>query len=151
MFTRNQIAALVFLMAILPLVAVLGQTQGASQPLTEDKIARMVELKIKPEVIAAMVKKQGLGFAADDAAIERLKTSGAPDVVLDAVRKAGATKPAVAPPAGPVTYRDVVELLNLAIPESEILDRLKASPTTFALSKEQVDELKKLGATENLL
>ena len=148
MFARTLIAGLLVLMALAPPAAGLAQAQRASQPLTEDRIARMVELKIKPEVIASMVQKQGLGFSADAAALERLQKAGASAVVLDAVRQAGTPKPATAPDVKPVTYQDVVELLNLGVPEPEILERLKQSPTTFTLSKEQVEELKRLGATD---
>jgi hypothetical protein len=150
MFTSMRVPGLVLLVAMAPLTVVCAQATRATQPLAEDQIIRLVDkLKIKGEVVASMVQKQGLAFTADDTAIERLKAAGAPDVVLDAVRTAGAAKPASAPEK-PVTYQDVVDLLNLGVPEQGIIERLKQSPTTFTLSKEQVEELKRLGGTEKL-
>src|SRR5262249_4046238 len=126
--------------------------QQSTQPKTEAQIVRMIELKVKGEVIASLIQKQGIDFTVDDPAIERLKKAGAGDVVLAAGRQAGATKPAAATADNtPVTFQDVVELLKLGVPESEILDRLKQSPTTFTLDQGQVAELKRLGASEALL
>jgi Mg-chelatase subunit ChlD len=150
MLAPRRIAGPVLLAAMVPLAVGLAQSQRTSGPLDEDQVARMVALKVKGEVIASMVQKQGLAFTADDAALERLKKAGAPDAVLDAVRQAAAPKPA-APADSPVTYQDVVELLNLGVPEAGILERLKQSPTAFTLDQKQVEELKRLGATPALL
>jgi Mg-chelatase subunit ChlD len=151
MTPRNRLAQLAVLIALAALAAHLAGAQTGSPPLAEDKIIRMIELKIKPEVISGMIQKQGLGFTADAASLGRLKAANVPEAVLEAVRKAGEAKPAAAPAEKPVTYQDIVELLNVGVPESEIVDRLKQSPTTFTLSKEQTDILKRLGATEKLL
>jgi len=53
--------------------------------------------------------------------------------------------------AKPITYQDVLKLLELKIDEQEILKRLEKSPTIFTLDVSQVDELKKAGASEKLL
>src|SRR5262245_1359617 len=127
-----------------------ADAQQSPQPKTEAQIVRMIELKVKGEVVASLIQKQGIDFVADEAAIERLKKAGASDVVLDAVRRASAQKPD-AVNNGPVTFQDIVERLELGVPESEILDRLKQSPTTFTLDQGQVAELKRLGASEALL
>jgi hypothetical protein len=50
-----------------------------------------------------------------------------------------------------VTYDKVLEYLKLEVKEEKILKLLENSPTHFTLSKEQVDELKKAGASEKLL
>lgn len=141
---------LAFLMVIAPLaIGLSANAQPGAQPLAEDKILRMLELRIKPEVIATMVQKQGLSFTADAPALDRLKQANVPEVVLEAVRKAGAAKPSE-PTVKPVSYQDILELLRLGVPEAEVIERLKQSPTTFTLSQEQTDVLKKLGATEKL-
>jgi len=50
-----------------------------------------------------------------------------------------------------VTYQDVLKLLEGGTPEAEILDRLAKSPTLFTLDTQQIDALKKAGATEKVL
>jgi len=50
-----------------------------------------------------------------------------------------------------ITYQDVLKLLEAGTPEAEILDRLAKSPTLFTLDTEQIDALKKAGATEKVL
>src|SRR4051812_34628766 len=84
------VIVLALLAVITPLALGLAWAQPTSQPVTEAKIVRMLELKVKAEVIASLIQKQGLDFTADEAAIERLKKAGAADVVLAAVRQAGA-------------------------------------------------------------
>src|SRR5205823_3285152 len=104
MTTRKCVACLVLLATAAWLVVGPARSQQPAKPLTEGQIARMVALKVKADVIAGMVQRQGLDFAADDAAVDRLKKAGAPDVVLDAVRRASAPKPAGAAEK-PVTYQ----------------------------------------------
>src|SRR5262245_41666792 len=94
-----------------------AQTQKAAQPLTEEQVARMVELKLKDAVVVSAIEKRGVAFTVDGAAIERLKSAKVPDAVLDAIRKAGTPKSQ----AKPVTYQDVVDLLTSGVPEPDIL------------------------------
>jgi len=51
----------------------------------------------------------------------------------------------------PITYQDVLKLLENKTSEQKILERLEQSPTIFTLDAPQVDELKKAGASEKLL
>src|SRR5262249_37714738 len=81
--------------------------------------------------------------------LERLRKAATSDAVLDAVRRAGAGKPAAAAKA--VTYQDVLQLLRLGIEEKDILERLKKSPTLFTLDARQVAELEQAGASNKLL
>jgi hypothetical protein len=53
--------------------------------------------------------------------------------------------------AKPITYQDVLKLLENKTDEQEILNRLEKSPTIFTLDARQVDELKKAGASEKVL
>jgi Mg-chelatase subunit ChlD len=123
---------------------------AADQPLKEEGLQSLLELKIDDEVIIARIKKSGLVFAGDEAALKRLAEAGASPAILAAVREAGAKKPA-AGGAAAITYPDVLRLLQLEIPEDQILKRLAKSPTVFTLGKDQIAELKGAGATEKLL
>jgi hypothetical protein len=129
----------------------LAQTRPADQPIAEAGLASLIDLKIDDEVIIARIKKAGLAFAADEAALKRLADKGASEAVLAAVREAGAKKPAAGGGAAAITYGDVLKLLQLEIPEEQILKRLAKSPTVFTLSAEQVAELKGAGATDALI
>lgn len=138
--------------AIFSLVAVSGLARhlaAADAPLKEAGLQALLELEIDDDVIIARIKKAGLSFAADEAELQRLAEAGASPAVLDAVRQAGATKPASGVAA--ITYADVLKLLQLEIPEEQILKRLAKSPTVFTLSAERIAELKEAGVSEKLL
>ncbi len=123
---------------------------AADEPSKEAGLQALLELKIDDEVIIARIKKSGLAFAGDEAVFKRLAEAGASPEVLGAVREAGEKKPAAGGVAA-ITYADVLKLLQLEIPEDQILNRLAKSPTLFTLSTGQIEELKWAGATEKLL
>ncbi|MGI8980792.1 MAG: vWA domain-containing protein [Pirellulaceae bacterium] len=123
---------------------------AAEEPLKEAGLQALLELKIDDEVIIARIKKSGLAFAGEEAALQRLAEAGASPAVLGAIREAGAKKSAGGGAAA-ITYSDVLKLLQLEIPEEQILKRLAKSPTVFTLSKEKIAELKAAGASEKLL
>lgn len=95
---------------------------AADQPLEEEGLKAIVELKIDDEVIIARIKKSGLDFSGDEAALKRLAEAGASHAVLAAVREAGAKLSASG--AAAITHTDVLKLLQLEIPEEQILKRL---------------------------
>jgi hypothetical protein len=120
-----------------------------NESLSEERITRLVNtLKIKPEVVAGMVRERGIGFAADAEALERLKKARVPDLVLDAVREAGKPR-AEADTAPAVTFEQVTEMLRERVPEAAIRERVQG--TVFTLGRDQVEELRKLGASEALI
>lgn len=127
-----------------------SRSDAADRTMTEEGVQSLVDLKIDDEVIVARIKKAGLSFAPDEAALKRLTDAGASAAVLDAVREAGTKKPATSGLAA-VTYADILKLLQLEIPDDQILMRLAKSPTVFTLSPAQIAELKAAGATEKLL
>src|SRR5687768_14075105 len=146
--------ALAAVALVFSFVAVLGSARpcaAADQPIAEAGLASLIDLKIDDEVIVARIKKAGLAFAADDATLKRLAEAGASEAVINAVREAGTKKPGAASGAATITYADVLKLLQLEIPEDQILKRLSKSPTIFTLSAEQVAELKGAGATDALI
>jgi hypothetical protein len=120
----------------------------STKPLNEQGIVKLIELQLGDDAIVAKLQKDGVDFVVDDAAVDRLKKAGASDAVIESVRKAGQKKPAA---AKAVTYADVLNLLQLGMKESDIIERLGKSPTIFTLGEAQVDELKKAGATDALL
>lgn len=123
---------------------------AADTPLDEKAIVTLVELKIDDDAVIARIKKAGVAFTPDDAALKRLAGAGASEAVVRAVREAGsANKPATGSAA--IQYEDVLKLLTRGLDEDAILKRLARSPTVFTLSAAQVAELKKAGASETLL
>ncbi len=50
-----------------------------------------------------------------------------------------------------LTQQDVIKLLELKIPEQTIIDKVKSSGTTFVLGANDIDRLKKAGATDALI
>jgi Mg-chelatase subunit ChlD len=142
------VGAVLLVLGLAALAPARAQAPG-SKPLSEADVLKLVELGLDDEVIVARLGRAGLSFAADDAAVERLKKAGASAAVLAAVRKAGAGNPGAPGPA--VTYADVLKLLELGIPEPEIRKRLEKSPSRFTLDAGQVAELRKAGASDALL
>jgi Mg-chelatase subunit ChlD len=118
--------------------------------LTEAKIIKLIELNVDDVVIGSMLQKDGVAFKADDAVIDRFRKAGASETVLTAVRKAAGPR-ILGSPAKAITYQDVLELVQIGVPEEQVLKRLKASPTLFTLDESQVKELKKAGASETVL
>ena len=136
-------------MVVLVAVAVGGLARAQDKPLAEKDIVSLIELQIDEAAIVAKLQKGGVNFAADDAALARLKEAGATDAVVKAVQAAASKK--AAPGAAPVTYPDVLKLLALGIEEAAIVKRLEKSPTAFTLSVAQVAELKAAGASDALI
>jgi hypothetical protein len=124
--------------------------QTADKPLGEQEIVTLLGLGIDAEAVSARIKKGGVSFEVNDAALEKLKQAGAGDAVLAAVRSSAKPKASVAP-ADAVTYEQVQQLLSLGIGEDAILKRLERSPTIFTLDARQTEALKKAGATDKLL
>ncbi|MEX0727099.1 MAG: VWA domain-containing protein [Planctomycetaceae bacterium] len=123
---------------------------AADRPLAEEAIISLVELEIDDEAIIARIKKAGLAFAPDDAALGRLTEAGASEAVIEALRKAGAAKKPAADGKA-ITFPDIMKLLELEIDETTILKRLEKSPTVFVLDAEQITQLKDAGASDTLI
>ena len=109
-----------------------ARVQG-NRPLNEANLTKSVELQVEDEAIASKLKKEGVNFVVDDAAIGRLKKAGASDAVIAAVRSAGATAKPINP-ACAITYQDVVKLLQLGLDEKEVLKRLENRPRSSLLT-----------------
>jgi len=124
---------------------------AADPPLAEAAIVSLIELQIDDEAIVARVKKAGLAFAPDDAALKRLADAGASEEVIQAVREAGSVKKKAPAGGKAITFQDIAKLLELGIDEATILKRLEKSPTIFVLDVDQITELTKAGASKKLL
>lgn len=131
---------------VLAAPAIVGAQAGKA--LSEADLAKLVELKIDDAVIASRIEKSGLDFKPDAESLDRLRKAGASESVLAAVRKAS---PSPAPTGAAVTYQDVLKLLQLGIDDKEIMRRLEQAPSVFTLGADQVEELKRAGASERLI
>ncbi len=149
MRTCQVFSALVLVTLFVALNSMARLSAAEDQQLKEEGLRALLELKIDDEVIIGRIKKSGLAFAGDEAALKRLTEAGASPVVIAAVREASAKKPAASGAA--ITYANVLKLLQLEIPEEQILKRLAKSPTVFTLGKEQLADLRAAGASEKLL
>lgn len=141
--------ACVFAAILICLMFCPARAQQAARPLTEKSLAELVDLQIDESAILAKVKQQGIAFAADAQALDRLKKAGASDTLLNALKSATNNTAQASPRA--ITYQDVLKLLELGLDESSILKRLQASPTHFTLDAEQVAELKKANASDAVI
>lgn len=145
----KQRSTLVFLCAAGWLISGISMAR-AEKPLAEKSIIELIELQIDEDAVLARIKKAGLAFAPDEAALQRLAEAGASEPVLQAIRDAGDKKK---PPAGDkaITFADVLRLLELGIDENAILKRVEKSPTLFVLDAEQIGQLEQAGASKKLI
>jgi flagellar biosynthesis GTPase FlhF len=132
--------ALVLALLLTPSASAWGQRAGR---LSEADVIKMIELQVPDDVVISKVKA-GFASTVDAAALDRLKTAGASDQVLAAVKSAGQ-------PANTITYEGIVHLVRQATDEGEILKQLQDSPTTFTLDQAQVAELRSAGASSQLI
>jgi hypothetical protein len=116
-------------------------------PLSEADLAALVRLEIGDEVILAKIRTDGVGVKVDEGLRKRLREAGATPAVLAAIESAAA-KPAA---AKPMTFEDVLALLRLDIPSDAILKRLQETAGRPALTPEQMEALRKAGASAKLL
>ncbi|MEX2317277.1 MAG: VWA domain-containing protein [Pirellulales bacterium] len=159
MIRSNRLLNRYALALVAVMIALTATAWAQSNQLSEDDITTLINLGIDEETIVARIQKGGLSFAADDdAVLERLKTAGASEAVVKAVKSAKkakkeepSKKPAPAPGVAPITYEDVLKLLQLKLDESVIVKRLEKSPTIFTLDANQVAELKQAGASDELI
>ncbi|MEX2317274.1 MAG: VWA domain-containing protein [Pirellulales bacterium] len=154
MIRSNRLLNRYALALVVVMIALTATAWAQSKPLSEEGLTTLVNLGIDEKTILTQIQKGGLTFTADDAAVDRLKDAGASEAVIEAVKaakKAGASKKKAAPGAAPVTYEDVLKLVNTGLDESAILARLEKSPTNFTLDAKQVEELKQAGASDKLL
>jgi hypothetical protein len=135
------------------ILILLGNTTSRGQaakgkPLELEDIGTLIRLGIDADTIVSRIESNGVGFAPNEAILERLKEAGASDGVLSAIKKAGGRKPA---PAAAITFEQVLKLLELNIGEEAILKRLDKSPTVFTLDAKQIRQLKDAGASDSLI
>jgi hypothetical protein len=131
---------------LLLLVVVTRLSAQEQKPLTEEEVVQLVD-QYKDKAVIGRLEKQGIAFTVDEAVMDRFKKAGASDGVLAAVRKLGGGGSG----EKAVSYRDIVQLLQDGVKEKKILDLLSKSPTRFTLGAEQVAELKKLEASDELI
>jgi hypothetical protein len=64
------------------------------KPLTKDQVLQLVAGHVPSERAAALVKQRGIDFVPDEEYVATLRVAGAEDVLLSALREAGAAVPA---------------------------------------------------------
>ncbi|MBX7166172.1 MAG: VWA domain-containing protein [Pirellulales bacterium] len=136
-------------MIVLTSLVLAGDFASAAGPLKEKGVTGMVDAGFEDGDIIAKIEKDGIDFAVDDAAIERLKSAGITDAVIEALKTA-ANQPAI-PGKQLVTFESVLSLLENGVDSDLIVVRLRKSGATFVLSSEQEKQLLAAGATDALL
>jgi hypothetical protein len=139
---RGSFVMLAICLALASSVAAAQEKKG----LAKDDLNKLIELEIDDATIVSRIEK-GLAFEVDDAVIEEFKKAKASDKVIRALEGAGKSR---TPPANAITYEDVLKLVTL-FGEDATLKRLEKSPTVFTLGADQVEELKKAGASDKLI
>jgi hypothetical protein len=82
----NTLRVLGLALALGLLGAAAGRAQEApKKPLSESDVTKMVKAQLDEDVIVGLIKKRGVSFPVDDAALGRLKKAGASQAVLAAL------------------------------------------------------------------
>ncbi len=89
---RPVVALILLLLVVFPAPAQQG-AKSRRGPLNEAAIIKLARADIEDEVIVALVKKRGVSFSVDGAALKRLKDRGVSETVLAALRPTGGDKP----------------------------------------------------------
>src|SRR5262245_41422186 len=107
------------LLSMLLLVAGTSVWAADDRQLAENDLISLLDLQIYGVTIVDRIRKSGLSFAVDDAAVERLRKAGASEAVLKAVQEAGKPKSEAGLPQA-ITYEGVLKLLSLGVEENAI-------------------------------
>jgi Ca-activated chloride channel family protein len=149
MFQTKHPGAWVVTVFLAGLAAASARADEPPKPLSEAEVLKRVEL-LTDEELQAELARRGIGFAVDDAVLQRLRAAGASAAVLTVVTRADQSR-AAAGKDRVVAYQTVLDLLRAGVDEAVILKRLQKSPTLFALDESQVEALKQSGASDRLL
>jgi WD40 repeat protein/Mg-chelatase subunit ChlD len=158
---RLAVVAVLALALLLP-----ARDRGATGPLTESELERLVKRSTNREVLA-QIESRGIGFAVNSGTLSRLREAGASEAVLKAVARApraaagGASESTRAstqrkrkddePPKVIVAFDDVLRMLQEKKSEKDIIDKLDEFPTYYTLDDNQVRRLRAAGASDELI
>src|SRR5688572_4985552 len=99
----------VLMLTVVAVLVTFAAAQTPAKPVSEQDVVSMLGLGLDAEAIVARMKKGGIAFEPNDAALAKLKAAGAADAVLTAVKAEGAKGKPVAPAAGAVTFEQVLQ------------------------------------------
>ncbi|HYG09224.1 MAG TPA: hypothetical protein VD835_04550 [Pyrinomonadaceae bacterium] len=106
--------------------------EAAAMPLGNADVLAMVRANLAPDAIIAKIKSSPRNFETTPAALEQLKASGVPDVVIAAMLTATATRPAPETASPPVVAPP--QALRVKLPRGTPLDVEMA----YTISSQQV-------------
>jgi formylglycine-generating enzyme required for sulfatase activity len=118
----------------------LGRESGP--PLTEDQITRLVRLGMDPAEVAKRIKVRGLDFEPSDADLEALRSAGAQDVIIHAIRE---VKPK------PLTREQIGKLVAGGVPSERAAALVKQRGIDFLPDEQYLDMLRTAGGDDTLL
>ncbi len=70
------------------LVCVYGAAQQSTNSFSEEELIRLIRMGVTASTIVSLVQKWGIDFKPDGPTLARLKKKGAPDALLEAIRRA---------------------------------------------------------------
>lgn len=122
---RTSIRVIVVILSALCLFA--APQQRSADSLSEDDLVKLIKNGASPNALVELVEKYGISFEADEPTLDRLKKEGAPDTLIDTLRR---TRPPSQPkpPENP-SREDTSKLLEAA--RHLKLGQLKAQDKDF--------------------
>ena len=128
---------MLILILFLAVVAQSALPQQASAPLTKGQVMDLVKFGMDGAELAKRVKERGIDFEPTDGYLEALRTAGAQDVVIQALREMGPK---------PLTREQVGKLIAGGVPSERAATLVKERGIDFHPDEQYLESLRVAGA-----
>lgn len=157
-------ALVLFLLLAVATVSLPAHAQKPGTPLSEREVLDLVKNFVPSERIVELVEQFGISFEPTGGYLAKLRTAGADDALIKALRNAKPRKPAEsAKPAEPVkqpeparenpplSQSQVSKLVGDGIPDDAVAELVTKLGISFEPDREALDSLRNAGAKQSLL
>jgi tetratricopeptide (TPR) repeat protein len=125
---------------ILSISCLLGAPQRSADSLSEDDLVKLIKNGASSNALVELVQKYGISFQPDEPTLDRLRKQGAPDALIDSIRRLRPPSPPKAPESPP--REDTSKILEAA--RHLKLGQLKAQDKDFEGALEEFAQAEKV-------
>ena len=120
--------------------------QAPRDPIPKAAVLGLVKARVPGEVIAETVLRSGISFEPTDALLDEFRKAGASDVVIRAIQESWRWES-----NGPLSEKDVHELLSAHLPNDRVLSLIEQRRVSFEPSQEYLQGLRSSGVKDEIL
>ena len=139
----------VAILTALILTILVWPLKAQQKPFTHDQITKMVQAGLGDETGAKAIEERGIDFAPSEDFIETLKTAGASEAFLNALRAAKPPEPAST--KKPINQVQVFALLVGQVPSHRVSILIQERGIDFELTDEYLQEVRLAGGEDELV